>query len=160
VDGPCGFWDTSTATERKVSLLMILHCSIAQMKNSLCVSAVCVFLGSWDSGSSTPGKPYMAKWPDEHGNIRQRPVPRPEIVGEYFGVSNKIDTHNQLRQNELGLEQLWMTQDPWFGIVTTIVGMTVTDSYQLARYSASDDAGIKGMGIREYALRTSYDLFH
>lgn len=102
----------------------------------------------------------MAKWPDEHGNIRQRLVTRPEIVGEYFGVSNNIDTHNQLRQNELGLEQLWMTQDPWFRFVTTIVGMTVTDSYQLARYSASDDAGIKGMGIRENALRTSYDFFH
>ena len=80
------------------------------MKISLCVCviAVCVFLGSWswDSGSSKPGKPYIAKWPDEHGNIRQRPVPRPEIVGNYFGVCNKIDTHNQLRQNELALELL------------------------------------------------------
>ena len=133
------------------------HCSNENL--TLCL-AVCVFLGSWNSVSSTPGKSYIAKWPDEHGNIRQRPVPRPEIVGEYFGVSNKIDTHNQLRQNELGLEQLWVTTDPWFRLVTTIVGMTVTDSYQLARYSASDDAGIKGMSIREYSLRTSYDLFH
>lgn len=124
------------------------------------VIAVCVFLGSWDSGSSTLGKPYIAKWPDEHGNIRQRPVPRPEIVGFYFGVSNKIDTHNQLRQNVLALEQHWLTQDPWFRLDTTFVGMTITDAFVLSRYSASDDAGLKGMNIKEYALRTAYDLFH
>ena len=83
----------------------------------------------------------MAKWPDEHGNVRTRPVPRPEIVGNYFGVSNKIDTHNQLRQHELALEELWVTQNPWFRLNTTFVGMTVTDAFLLARYSAADDSG-------------------
>lgn len=89
----------------------------------------------------------------------QRPVPRPEIVGIYFGVSNKIDTHNQFRQHELALEQLWVTQDPWFRLDTTFVGMTVTDAFLLARYSAADDAGLKRMSIKDFALRTSYDLF-
>ena len=122
--------------------------------------AVCVFLGSWNSGSSTLGEPYVAKWPDKYGNIKQRPVPRPDIVGKYYRVSNKIDTHNQLRQNELALEQLWRTFDPWFRLDTTLIGMTVTDAFQLARYAASDEAGIKNMNIREFALRTAYDLFH
>jgi hypothetical protein len=87
-------------------------------------------------------------------------VPRPEIVGTYFGVSNKIDTHNQFRQHELALEELWLTHDPWFRLDTTFVGMTVTDAFLLARYSAADDAGLKRMGIKDFAARTSYDLFN
>jgi hypothetical protein len=118
-----------------------------------------VFLGSWDSGSSTPGPPYIAKWPDEYGNIKQRSVPRPEIVGKYFGVSNKIDTHNQLRQHELALEELWLTQDCWFRLDTTFVGMTVTDAFQLARYAASTGCEVKRMGIKDFAFRTCYDMF-
>ena len=141
---------------------MILHFNIAQMKISpdVMVIAVCVFLGSWNAGSTTLGKPYTAKYPDKHGNVQQRPVPRPEIVGKYFGVSNKIDTHNQLRQNELALEQHWLTQDAWFRLDTTFVGMTVTDAFLLARFSASSDAGFKRMSIKDYALHTAYDLFH
>jgi hypothetical protein len=73
------------------------------------VIAVCVFLGTWDSGSSILGDPYIAKWPDQYGNVKQRSVPCPDIVGKYFSVANKIDTHNQIRQNELALEQLWLT---------------------------------------------------
>jgi hypothetical protein len=122
--------------------------------------AVCVFLGTWDSGSSTPGPPYIAKWPDQYGNVKQRSVPRPEIVSRYFSVSNKIDTHNQLRQHELALEEHWLTQDPWFRLDTTFIGMTVTDAFQLARHAASDTSGIRRMGIKEFALRCCYDMFN
>lgn len=124
------------------------------------VIAVCVFLGTWDSGSSILGDPYIAKWPDQYGNVKQRSVPRPDIVGKYFSVANKIDTHNQIRQNELALEQLWLTHDPWFRINTTVIGMTVTDAFQLARYGASDTWGFKNMSVKDYALNTSYDLFN
>lgn len=127
---------------------------------SLSLLSVCVFLGSWNCGSSTPGPHYIAKWPDQYGNIKQRSVPRPEIVGRYFSVSNKIDTHNQLRQHELALEEHWLTQDPWFRLNTTFIGMTVTDAFQLARYSSSDTSGIRKMGIKEFALRTCYDMFN
>lgn len=46
------------------------------------------------------------------------------------------------RQHELALEELWwVTQNPWFRLNTTFVGMTVTDTFLLARYSAADDSG-------------------
>jgi hypothetical protein len=118
-----------------------------------------VFLGTWNSGSSTLGEPYIAKWPDKYGNVKHRRVDRPDIVSKYFRESNKIDRHNQLRQNELALEQLWLTKDPWFRIDTTLVGMTVTDAYLLAKYSCSTASGIKKMSIRDFATRVAYDLF-
>jgi hypothetical protein len=107
----------------------------------------------------TPGPPYIAKWPDEYGNIKHRKVPRPEIVGKYFGVSNKIDTHNQLRQHELALEELWSTQDCWFRLDTTFIGMTVTDAFQLARYSCSTGSGVRRMSVKDFAMRTCHDMF-
>jgi hypothetical protein len=34
------------------------------------------------------------------------------------------------------------------------------DAFQLARYSVSNQAGFKQMGIKDFALRTAYNLFH
>ena len=120
---------------------------------------VCVFLGTWNSGSSTLGEPYIAKWPDKLGNVKYRKVDRPDAVSRYFKRSNMIDRHNQLRQSELALEQLWLTKDPWFRINTTVFGMTVTDAYLLAKYSSSTKSGIKSMSIQDFATRVAYDLF-
>ena len=121
--------------------------------------AVCLFLGSWNSGSSTLGDPYKAKWPDEFGNVKTRNVDRPEIIGQYFKVSNKIDVHNQIRQNELALEQLWVSQDGWFRIITTFLGMTVTDAYLLAKHCSARKAGFQSMTVKQFALRVAHDLF-
>jgi hypothetical protein len=78
--------------------------------------AVCFFLGTWDWGSSTPGPPYITKWLDQYGNVKQLLVPHPEIVRRFFSVSNKIDTHNQLRQHELALKEHW-----WHGMLPRIL---------------------------------------
>jgi hypothetical protein len=36
---------------------------------------------------------------------------------------NTIEKHNQLRQGDLALEKYWLTQDPYFHLHTTIIGM-------------------------------------
>jgi hypothetical protein len=121
-------------------------------------SQVIVTLGTWDAGSTTPGEPYMAKWPDKFGNVKSRKVSRPEIIGLYFKVANLIDVHNQLRQSALALEELWLTKDPWFRISTSVYGMTITDAFLLAKYHSKSNSLVKKMSIREFALRVAYDM--
>ena len=122
--------------------------------------SVCLFLGTWDSGSTMPGEPYIAKWPDEFGNLKRRSVLRPDCISKYFMKSNVIDVGNQLRQNELALEQHWQTMDPWFRIDTTVVGICVTDAYSAAKYQAPPSANISKMGVKNFAMHVVYDLWN
>jgi hypothetical protein len=57
------------------------------------------------------GDPYVQRWADDHGNLCTRNVPRPVLISRYFKDSPKVDKHNQARQHDLGLEELWGTQD-------------------------------------------------
>ena len=52
----------------------------------------------------------------------------------FFSSSNTIDTHNQLRQNNLKLEKKWLTQSPWFRLSTTLIGIVVTNLFLLCNY--------------------------
>jgi hypothetical protein len=87
-------------------------------------------------------------------------VSRPDIIARYFKLSNLVDVHNQLRQSELALEEMWLTKDPWFRIATTLYGMTITDAFLLAKYHATSNSEVQKMSIREFALRVSYDMWH
>lgn len=107
-----------------------------------------------------PGKPYVAKWPDKFGNLKQRPVTCPDIIGKYFSKYNIIDVGNGLRQNELAPERHWQTKDPWFRIDCTVVGVSVIDGYLAAQYQAPSCARIDKMSVRNYAMHTVYDLWN
>jgi len=117
-------------------------------------------LASLDAGSTRPGEPYKAKWPDANGNIKSRDVIRPDIMGRFFKRSNVIDVGNQLRQKELALEKHWLTHDPYFRIGCTIIGISVIDAYLAAKYQAPECAGITKMSVREWAERMAYDLLN
>jgi hypothetical protein len=78
-----------------------------------------------NAGSTKPGRPYEMKFNDAFGNVVQRLVERPEILSDFFEKSNSIDKHNQLRQGDLALEKRWLTQDPYFHLHTTIIGMFI-----------------------------------
>lgn len=106
-----------------------------------------------------PGKPYVTKWPDDYGNIKSRDVLRPDCIGKYFSTSNIIDVHNQLRQNELALEQHWRTNNPWFRIITTVIGMTVVDAFLLAKYSAPSGAKFAKMTVQDFAMHIVKDMW-
>jgi hypothetical protein len=45
-----------------------------------------------------------------------------------------IDTHNQLRQDNLKLEKKWLTQSPWFRPATTLIGIVATNKFFLCTY--------------------------
>ena len=63
-----------------------------------------------------------------------RNVDRPQVIGYFFANSNSIDTHNHIRQFELALEKKWITQDAYFRLTTTKVGMDATDSWMLMNH--------------------------
>jgi hypothetical protein len=45
-----------------------------------------------------------------------------------------IDRHNQVRQFELALEKRWLTQNPFFRLHCTIIGINVVDCYKLSEH--------------------------
>ena len=63
-----------------------------------------------------------------------RYVDRPQVISEFFNDSNSIDSNNQLRQSEIALEKKWVTQDPYFRLTTTKIGMDVTDAWMLMNH--------------------------
>ena len=66
---------------------------------------VLMFVCTEGAYSTTSGTPYLMKFPDDFGNTHIREVPRPELVSNFFKVSNVVDVHNQLRQYSLRLEK-------------------------------------------------------
>ena len=92
------------------------------------------FVATADAGSTRPGKEYEMKYTDDHGNVCVRLVERPDIISNFFEDSNSIDKHNQSRQFDLALEKCWLTQDPFFRLATTLIGMNVVDTWKLAHY--------------------------
>ena len=44
-----------------------------------------------------------------------------------------MDLHNQARQFDLALEKKWITQNGHFRLYTTLLGMTVTDTWKLLK---------------------------
>jgi hypothetical protein len=66
---------------------------------------------------------------DENGHRVERPVLRLAVLSRYFSYANVVDVHDQMRQGILDLEYTWVTQNCWFRIATTLLGMTVTDAY-------------------------------
>ena len=92
------------------------------------------FVITEDAGSTTPGECYEMKFADSHGNVHIRYVDRPEVISMFFTQSNCVDKHNQARQYELALEKKWKTDDAYFRLATTMIGMNVTDVWKLASH--------------------------
>jgi hypothetical protein len=68
------------------------------------------------------------KYTDDHGNFCVHLVERPDVISTFFGDSNTIDKHNQARQFDLALETTWLTQDPYFRLSCTLIGINVVDT--------------------------------
>jgi hypothetical protein len=92
--------------------------------------------------------------------VAQRSVPRPAVISsEYFRDSNVIDSHNQGRQGVLQLEKHWITQDCWFRIATTLIAMTVTDTWRAYKH-ALPHRKCKELPLKEFADRVAYDCVY
>ena len=121
---------------------------------------VLCFISTAGAGNTSNGNPYIQRWPDEHGNLHMREVPRPALISEYFGYSPRIDNHNQSRQHDLALEEKWDTQCGWFRIWTTLLGMMVTDMWKLVKFHAPQHHRFHNCTIIEFADELSYVLLN
>jgi hypothetical protein len=123
------------------------------------------FVATKNAGSTALGDPYHMKYTDTYGNVCTRYVDRPQIVSNFFGSSNAIDTHNQLRQDCIRLEKKWITRDPYFRLATTMIAINVTDAYLLANFHkvinyspTSDDDETEKIGIKRFAGILAFQL--
>ena len=92
------------------------------------------FIMSPGAGRTTPGEAYRVRYTDGYGNVMTRLVEHPDLISRLFNDSNAIDSHNQSRQYDLGMEKCWVTTDAYFRLTTTIIGMNVCDSWKIADY--------------------------
>ena len=116
---------------------------------------VLTFVLTKGAGVMTHGEAYEARFPDKFGNVCIRYVARTDIISNYFKFSNVVDVHNQACQYELALETKWVTQDPYFRLYTTMVGMNVTDIWKLDKLNKKND-----MTIKEFADILASDLMN
>ena len=120
---------------------------------------VLLFVMTKDAGHTQPGAPYIARFTDVFGNIKQRRVERPDCISKYFRHANAIDRHNHIRQGLLRLEELWLTKNRWFRIVTTVFGMTVVDCYLALRFHMQVEPFLN-TSIHDFADMLAYDLIN
>ena len=94
------------------------------------------FIMTRGSGSLLPdySSKYELKFRDKFQNTISRPMGRPQAVDRYYNHSPLIDTHNQLRQGYLRYEKRWVTQNPWYRIFTTLMGMYVVDLHLMLKH--------------------------
>lgn len=117
---------------------------------------VLCFAASKNAGSTLPGEPYRARFLDDDENLVSREVERPQVISNYFKHSNAVDKHNHARQFELQLEKYWVTTNCWFRVITTIIGITVTDCWKAFRHAKK---GSK-VTISEFADSLAYELLN
>jgi hypothetical protein len=121
-------------------------------RKSLC------FVCHKDAGSTECTDFYEAKWKDGNGNTESRPVPRPDIMGRCFRVCNRVDMHNHARQLLLALEKHWVTTTGYFRIVTSIVGICITDAWKGCRHHLNKQHRHKDMEMKDFASVLAHDM--
>jgi hypothetical protein len=56
-------------------------------------------------GKTMPGKAYEMQYTEGWFGNMTHLVEHPDVISKFFNDSNTIDSHNQSRQNELGMEK-------------------------------------------------------
>ena len=116
------------------------------------------FLFNEGASSTEEGTPYIARWVDENGNARQRHVVRPECCSTYFKYSNVIDVLNQQRQKELRLEKFWVTNDGYFRLFTTVLGIGIVDVWNGYRHHLGEKHRHKNCNLMDLVNMITKDL--
>ena len=98
------------------------------------VKTTLFFVMTDNAGTTKPGEPYMMKYTDGYGNLCSREVERPAVISDFFKDSNTVDRHNQSQQYDLAIEKAWVTQDCYFRLACSLIGMHVTDAWKLAEF--------------------------
>jgi hypothetical protein len=119
-----------------------------------------VLFFTWPKGAANcvPGEPYIATYLDENGHRVERPILRLAVLSRYFSYANVVDVHDQMRQGILDLEYTWVTQNCWFRIATTFLGMTVTDAYIAFKRALPANDPDKEMCLMRFADELAMEL--
>jgi hypothetical protein len=123
-----------------------------------CSSKTLTFITTEKAGHTEPGMPYVAKWIDENCNQCHCHVPRPSVIATYFKYSNIVDVTNQQRQKELRLEKCWITHDGIFRIITTLIGMTVVDSWWAYQHHTRENHRHNNIKLLDFCDYMAYDM--
>jgi len=121
-DKPAGHWVVATAVISSIKVIAITYaCSQKGVSHfiSLC-------------GKTKPSDHKCeSKFEDEWGNIIFKTILRPEIVHFLCEHCPLMDEHNKTQQSTLALQVRWVTPNPWFRLVTTILGMSVVGMHRM-----------------------------
>jgi hypothetical protein len=71
---------------------------------------------------------------DGFGNIMMRLSEHPDVISRHFNDSNTIDSHNQSRQYNLGMEKCWVTTNAYFQLLAITFCTNVCDTWKIADY--------------------------
>ena len=84
-------------------------------------------------------------------------VASPQVIANYFKYSNKVDVHNRVRQIDIGLEEKWVTPNPYFQIYTSHVGVDLKGLWKLFKRHHNKDLW-HILSATEFTDITTYDL--
>ena len=101
---------------------------------------------------------YRSKFEDEYGNVVVKELPRPTVAHLLYEFLPLIDEHNKARQNVLALERQWLTQDCWFRLLTTFVGMAVVDVQRWDRNMRAGRMLRVGEGDADFGIKRMANL--
>lgn len=131
---PAGHWVVMKTVISDVQLLAIAY-AWSQKGISYFISTC---------GCTQPSETkYTTKFENEWGHIDFKLIDRPNIVHFLYEYLPLIDEHNKQRQSLICLEKRWLTKDPWFRLLTTLVGMSVVDMHRFFRYEQIKKTGEK-----------------
>jgi len=71
-------------------------------------------------------------------------VPRPLAIQEMFDSFSAIDDHDHLRQGSLAFHNHWPTKTWWHRLFSTLLGIIITDAFQLYRLDNPPETQIRG----------------
>jgi hypothetical protein len=119
---PAGHWVVLRA---KISAVQLLAIGYAWSQSS-----ISYFIST--CGSTFPAtQSYTTHYEDEFGIIQTKQIPRPHLLEWVYDYLPIIDEHNKQRQSILNLERKWPTNNCWFRLLVTMVGMSVVDLFRI-----------------------------
>ena len=147
---PSGSWLCATATVAGVDLV-----ATGYKYNR---KRVLMFISTKGAGRAIPGAPYVARFPGPGGNVQQRLVPRPALVGEFFEHIDAVDLHNNDRQHRIHLEESWVEGCQWNRLDMTLFGMEVADTRKAMAFALSEGNPMKTWTVKRFVNELAKDL--
>ena len=85
--------------------------------------------GAFDTDIKAPGSACKQYYLDKDGTRFETALNRSPLLLAYLLYMGAVDRHNQSRQGDLNLEGAHKTEDGFWRIITTVIGMVVTNCF-------------------------------